>query len=114
MRPQPAHAIRELMAQSDVLVLPSRHEPYGLVVPEAYLQGCAAIVADTGCLPEVGGAGALVTAARDPDSIAAAMRKYIDDRDLLSSKRAAGFELASSRNTIDAWRGAFVDLVDSL
>jgi glycosyltransferase involved in cell wall biosynthesis len=45
-----------LFALADVFVLPSRHEPWGLIVNEAMASGCAVIVSD-----EVGAHADLVT-----------------------------------------------------
>jgi glycosyltransferase involved in cell wall biosynthesis len=45
-----------LFALADVFVLPSRHEPWGLIVNEAMAAGCAVVVSD-----EVGASADLVT-----------------------------------------------------
>ena len=45
--------IAQLLAQSDVLIVPSRAENSPLVIPEAASQGCASLVADVGGMPEL-------------------------------------------------------------
>jgi glycosyltransferase involved in cell wall biosynthesis len=45
--------IARLLAQSDVLIVPSRAENSPLVIPEAASQGCASLVADVGGMPEL-------------------------------------------------------------
>ena len=48
-----AGEIRDLVSQSDVLVVPSRAENAPLVIPEAAAQGCEAFVAYVGGMPEL-------------------------------------------------------------
>lgn len=70
-------AKRRLLAESDVLVLPSRNEGQGIAILEAYASGCA-VVTD----PSVGGIGdvfrdgvnGVACDHRDPRSIAVAIR----------------------------------------
>ena len=53
---------QKVIADYDILILPSRHDGWGLVVNEALLQGIPAIVSDkvgAKCLVEVSGAGAV-------------------------------------------------------
>jgi glycosyltransferase involved in cell wall biosynthesis len=46
--------IARLLVNSDVMVLPSRTEPWGLVVNEALSYGCPVVVSDVcGCVPEL-------------------------------------------------------------
>ena len=45
--------IAQLLALSDVLIVPSRAENSPLVIPEAASQGCASLVADVGGMPEL-------------------------------------------------------------
>jgi len=45
--------IAQLLAQSDLLIVPSRAENSPLVIPEAASQGCASLVADVGGMPEL-------------------------------------------------------------
>ena len=46
--------IGELLESSSALVLPSRREPWGLVVNEALSYGCPVVVSEVcGCIPEL-------------------------------------------------------------
>jgi len=82
-------------AASDLLVLPSDYEPFGLVVNEAMLCGCAAIVSDrvgakydlvregeTGCVFPCG----------DIDALAKLLRALLTDRPRLARMGAAARE----------------------
>jgi glycosyltransferase involved in cell wall biosynthesis len=68
---------------SDLLVLPSEYEPFGLVVNEAMLCGCPAIVSD-----RVGAGGDLISAGQtgyifpcgDVENLAALLREVLSDR----------------------------------
>ncbi|UFH57306.1 glycosyltransferase family 4 protein [Spirosoma sp. KNUC1025] len=51
---RPWYKVPEVLAMSDVLVLPSRSEPWGLVVNEAMVCGMPVLVSDRcGCVPEL-------------------------------------------------------------
>jgi glycosyltransferase involved in cell wall biosynthesis len=83
---------------SDVLVLPSRAETYGLVVTEALARGLPVIAADVGGVPEAVGhagdgsrPGALVPP-DDPAGLGAALRAWLGDADLRHRWRRAARE----------------------
>jgi glycogen(starch) synthase len=66
---------------SDVALVPSRYEPFGLVALEAMAAGTPVVVTRTGGLPEVvenGHTGAVVPPA-DPAALAAAVDGLLDD-----------------------------------
>ena len=83
----------------DVFVLPSRHEPFGIVVLEAWSAGKPVVVA------EVGGLRHLVTDAEnglffpsgDSAALAACLERLILNPDLRDSLGAAGQQLARSQ-----------------
>lgn len=52
--PLPSHSIAELMNQHAIVVVPSRLEPFGIVVLEALACGCEVVASLEGGLPEAG------------------------------------------------------------
>ena len=75
----PADAeLRELMAGSDVLVMPSYHEGYCLPVIEAYAEGCQVTANDAGNLPNVVGGLGLLVPTGDTSALAKALATQID------------------------------------
>jgi len=82
-------------ADSDLLVLPSRQESYGMVVTEALARGLPVIAADVGGVPEALGhdpAGerpGILVPADDVDALAAALRAWLDDELLRRQLRSA-------------------------
>lgn len=79
---------------ADVFVLPSHTEPWGLVVNEAMAAGLPVIVTDrVGCADDLvqDGSTGLVVPAHDPESLAAAIGRLSDDRNLrrMMADRAA-------------------------
>jgi glycogen synthase len=76
---------------SDLCVIPSLYEPFGLVALEAMASGCPCIVADTGRLREVVPGGerfGLRFRARDSASLATMMEKVLSD-DVLRDRLVA-------------------------
>lgn len=69
------------LRSTDVFVLASRQEPFGLVISEAREAGCAIIASRTGGIPEAldGGSAGLLIAPGDSASIAAALRLLLED-----------------------------------
>jgi glycosyltransferase involved in cell wall biosynthesis len=79
-------ALPDVYGAADLLVLPSEHEPFGLVVNEAFACGLPAIVSDAcgaaGDLVRDGETG-FVVAAGDVDALADRLRSLADERPLL-------------------------------
>ncbi|WP_442574759.1 glycosyltransferase family 4 protein [Microbacterium sp. F51-2R] len=55
--------------EADVFCLPSRYEPYGLVIQEALAYGLPCLVSDRGALAEIAGDAGLIVEAESVDSI---------------------------------------------
>lgn len=108
---QPPEQVRNFLAGSDVVVVPSVRtrrfrEPWGLIVNEAMHRSCAVITSD-----EVGAAAGglvrndqtgLVVPAGDVPSLARALTRLRDDVALRSRLARAGHE-AVAGYTLDAW-----------
>jgi glycosyltransferase involved in cell wall biosynthesis len=82
---------------SDLLVLASRGETYGMVVTEALAHGLPVVATGVGGVPEALGHGAhgdrpgLLVPPGDPAALAAALRAWLDDAELRARlRRAAG------------------------
>ncbi len=73
-----------LLAQSDVLVLPSRAENLPMVLLEAFAHGIATVMTPVGAIPEVveDGRNGLLVAPGDVDAIAGALTSLVEDREL--------------------------------
>ena len=83
--------LHSLYAISDLCVIPSLYEPFGLVALEAMASGCPCIVADTGGLREVVPGGERVGLrfrASDSASLATMMEKVLSD-DVLRDRLVA-------------------------
>jgi glycogen synthase len=77
--------LHSLYAMSDLCVIPSLYEPFGLVALEAMASGCPCIVADTGGLREVVPGGERVGlrfTPRDSESLAERMEQVLTDEAL--------------------------------
>jgi glycosyltransferase involved in cell wall biosynthesis len=109
--------VPELMRQSDVLVLPSIEEGFGLVCTEAAGCGCVPLVSDacTDLCRHL--ENALVHAVGDVDALEKHLTMLHEDRDLLSRLRAACLERApeitwsaAGRILLDAYDGKSAQL----
>jgi glycosyltransferase involved in cell wall biosynthesis len=85
---------RELYADAICLVQPSFEEGFGITVLEAMTAGVPVVVTDRGALPEVAGGAGEVVSADDPDELAAAVERLIDDPALAARRTALGIARA--------------------
>jgi glycosyltransferase involved in cell wall biosynthesis len=86
---------QQLYEGASLLLLPSFDEGFGLPALEAMTLGIPVVASDRGALPElVGNAGILVDP-KDPESIAAAIERILDDTALAQEMETRGFERAT-------------------
>ncbi len=103
-----------LLAGATALVYPSLHEGFGLPVLEAMAAGTPVLASNVSSLPEVAGDAALLVDPADPDALAAAMARLLEDEGLrgrlreMGWRRAAGFtwEQAARRTAATLHRAA--------
>jgi glycosyltransferase involved in cell wall biosynthesis len=76
-RPDPGPYLRA----TDVFVLASRREPFGLVLSEARVAGCAIIGANVDGIPEVleGGRAGVLVPAGDPSALSEGLRRLLEN-----------------------------------
>jgi glycosyltransferase involved in cell wall biosynthesis len=86
--------VPELMRQSDVFVLPTIEEGFGLVCVEALASGCVPVVSDAVTDVCVHGENALVHHVGDVDRLTEHITELDRNRDLLERLRQAGLETA--------------------
>ena len=84
-------ALAELYLTSDVFVMPSRYEPWGLTFQEAMAHGTACVSGDFGAQPEVvrDGVSGLNVPTPDPTALAEALVAILADEDLAERLGAA-------------------------
>jgi glycosyltransferase involved in cell wall biosynthesis len=94
----------DLLAGSDIFVLPSLNEGLGLVLIEAMAANLPVVATRVGGVPEVveGGQTGLLVEARDPDQISSAILRLARDRALRERMGRAGRERADAHFSIQA------------
>jgi glycosyltransferase involved in cell wall biosynthesis len=79
---RPHHEVGGIMRHADVLVVPSVYEELGTVVLEGMQAGLPIVASETGGIPgSLGDAGVLVPPG-DPEALAAAVTRVLEDREL--------------------------------
>ncbi len=79
-----------LLAGASALLLPSRYEGFGIPILQAHAAGTPVVGSDRGSIPEVAGDAALLVDPEDPDAIADAVQRLLDDPALGLRLREAG------------------------
>jgi sugar transferase (PEP-CTERM/EpsH1 system associated) len=108
--------IPAILRSLDVFVLPSLAEGISNTILEAMAAGLPVIATNVGGNPELvddGVTGTLVAPA-DYDSLAQAMRRYLNDADLRASHGVAGAERARRLFSMQAMIDGYLRLYDSL
>jgi len=102
--------LHSLYRISDLTVVPSLYEPFGLVALEAMASGCPCLVADTGGLREVvpNEEVGLRFRARDPDSLGTMAERLLTDSELRDRLVAEASEHVLSFDWADVARQAAV------
>jgi glycosyltransferase involved in cell wall biosynthesis len=105
----------DVIKSSDLVVVPSRFEPFGIIALEAMAGGSPVVVSRVGGLAEIveDGVDGLEVNPNDPSSLAKAAVMVLSDRDLGSRLAARAKEKAKSYNwdssavkTLDVYREA--------
>jgi glycosyltransferase involved in cell wall biosynthesis len=96
-------ALAELLAQADVLVLPSHDEGLPLAILEALAHGVAVVCTPVGEIPHVltDGQDACFVEAGDPESIAEGLLRVLKDRWLREMLERNGRALFEQRFSLD-------------
>jgi len=101
------------LARADVVLVPSRAEPFGNAAVEAQLAGRPVVVSAVQGLTEIvtSGETGLLVPPDDAPALAAAVASLLDDPALARSLAAAGRASAEQRFTTARYRAAIVDVV---
>jgi glycosyltransferase involved in cell wall biosynthesis len=104
--PRTGDRLAAAYAASDLLVLPSRAETYGMVVTEALARGLPVVATEVGGVPEAlgrapgGDLPGILVPPEDPSALAAALERWLTDPDLRRNLRQAA---ADRRTTLPTW-----------
>lgn len=114
--PLVGEALAAQYAASDVLLLPSRSETYGMVINESLARAVPVIASDVGGVAEALGAidghgPGLLVAERDTRAFADAVRRWLVDPGLRNDLREAAAERRRSLPTWEQTRDVFAQVV---
>ncbi len=99
--PPESEALSDLYRAADLFVLPSSHEPFGIVVLEAWSAGLAVVATRVGGLGELvsDGVNGLLVPPADGPALAAAVAGLLTDEPRRRTLASAGLEEVRSRYT---------------
>lgn len=108
--------IPEIMNFIDLLVVPSRKEPFGKVIVEAMACGKCVIASDVGGIPEIidDGKNGFIFPSEDYMKLSEILRNAIADKELRESVAANGLSSSRSRFSTDALIGNVQNLYASV
>jgi len=98
----PRSELPAFYSAADAFVFPSLHEGFGLPILEAMKCGCPVVTGDNSSLPEVAGDAALCVDVGEPDALAGAMRRALEDAAL----REELVERGRLREKMFSWRAS--------
>ena len=100
------------MAMSDVVVCASLYEAFPRTLLEALAMERPVVATAVGGIPEIviDGETGVLTPAGDPNALASAVLRLLDDRELARRLAAAGRELVCQRYTVEAHAAALASL----
>jgi len=103
-----------LLEELDVVALPSWTEGLPMVVLEAMAAGRPVVATPVGGTPEVvsDGETGLLVPPRDPQALAAALRRVLEDRGLAERLAAAGRRRVEEHFTLDSMNRRMLELYD--
>jgi glycogen(starch) synthase len=101
--------LRARMARAAIFAHPARYEPFGLVVLEAALAGCALVLGDIPSLREQWDGAALFVSPGDAAGLADALQRLIGDEELRRALAAQARRRARHRSA-RAMAGAYLEL----
>jgi glycosyltransferase involved in cell wall biosynthesis len=106
----------DLLGELDVLALPSWTEGLPLVVLEAMARRRPVVATPVGGTPEVvvDGETGLLVPPRDPDALAAALRRLLGDADLRRRMGEAGYQRVRERFAADAMADRMLAIYDEV
>lgn len=106
----------EVLHRADVLISPSRCEPYGMALVEAMNQGLPCIVSNAGGMPEIveHGRTGLVVEQEDPTQLAAAIVRLLDSPAEWLAMSRAGRDLVATRLNWNAIASRIWEVVTAL
>lgn len=104
-----------LLRSLDVFVLASKFEPFGVALLEAKAAGLAIVATNVNEIPEILGDGrsGLLCAPEDPQSMAVAMTRLAEDRDLRQRLGRTALAEARDRHSLQAVTRAYQQLYDA-
>jgi alpha-maltose-1-phosphate synthase len=109
--PVPQARVLELMAEHDVLVLPSLAEGFALVITEALSRGLPVVTTvNSGADLMTDGRDGFIVPIRSPDALADRLTRLAEDRDLLAAMSEAALETAR-RNPWERYEARIVQIV---
>ncbi len=108
--PQTEAQLRQLYSKSSIYVATSRYEPFGMAPLEAALSRCAIVANDIPVFREIWADAAVYFRTNDAASLAEALRRLSEDRDLCRAHGNLAYQRARTRFSARRMIDEYLDL----
>lgn len=106
-------ALVQRYARAEIVLMPSRYEPFGIVALEAIAAGCPVVASRTGGLPEAVGPCGVLVPPDDPEALVHGIKQAAARREVLLQPREAHLKQFAIETIAERYLDVFHSVLDA-